>query len=97
MILQRSGDYCGGRCRSVIDQHDNRLGMGKIAGPRIIAFDIGLLASALRNDFAALEKRIRNFDRLIEQAARIGPERSEERRGGKECVSTCRSRRTPYH
>src|SRR3546814_13006111 len=25
------------------------------------------------------------------------PERSEERRVGKECVSTCRSRWTPYH
>src|SRR3546814_13942964 len=25
------------------------------------------------------------------------PERSEERRGGKECVSTCRSRWSPYH
>src|SRR3546814_13359495 len=25
------------------------------------------------------------------------PERSEERRVGKECVSTCRSRRAPYH
>src|SRR3546814_14197067 len=24
-------------------------------------------------------------------------ERSEERRGGKECVSTCRSRWSPYH
>src|SRR3546814_5432504 len=23
--------------------------------------------------------------------------RSEERRGGKECVSTCRARRSPYH
>src|SRR3546814_19222709 len=27
----------------------------------------------------------------------IGPERSEERRVGKECVSTCRSRWSPYH
>src|SRR3546814_9428356 len=26
-----------------------------------------------------------------------GPERSEERRVGKECVSTCRSRWSPYH
>src|SRR3546814_15575397 len=26
-----------------------------------------------------------------------GVERSEERRGGKECVSTCRSRGSPYH
>src|SRR3546814_12906019 len=27
----------------------------------------------------------------------IGALRSEERRVGKECVSTCRSRRSPYH
>src|SRR3546814_12466978 len=26
-----------------------------------------------------------------------GPERSEERRVGKECVGTCRSRWSPYH
>src|SRR3546814_3147818 len=28
---------------------------------------------------------------------RIGADRSEERRVGKECVSTCRSRWSPYH
>src|SRR3546814_10726418 len=27
----------------------------------------------------------------------VAPERSEERRVGKECVSTCRSRWSPYH
>src|SRR3546814_13267050 len=27
----------------------------------------------------------------------ISPQRSEERRVGKECVSTCRSRGSPYH
>src|SRR3546814_11245590 len=27
----------------------------------------------------------------------LSPERSEERRVGKECVSTCRSRWSPYH
>src|SRR3546814_17285798 len=27
----------------------------------------------------------------------LGPVRSEERRVGKECVSTCRSRWSPYH
>src|SRR3546814_15365615 len=32
------------------------------------------------------------FDGFIE-----GDKRSEERRVGKECVSTCRSRRSPYH
>src|SRR3546814_14004991 len=31
----------------------------------------------------------------IDQALRV--ERSEERRVGKECVSTCRSRWSPYH
>src|SRR3546814_18607597 len=30
-------------------------------------------------------------------ATDIGCERSEERRVGKECVSTCRSRWSPYH
>src|SRR3546814_11401442 len=30
-------------------------------------------------------------------AGREGDERSEERRVGKECVSTCRSRWSPYH
>src|SRR3546814_13380644 len=39
---------------------------------------------------------------LTESAAAQGkarpvPERSEERRVGKECVSTCRSRWSPYH
>src|SRR3546814_16211277 len=34
-----------------------------------------------------------DFSRLVEQ---VGP-RSEERRAGKECASTCRSRRSPYH
>src|SRR3546814_2598096 len=34
-------------------------------------------------------------DRLVPDLA--GGERSEERRVGKECVSTCRSRWSPYH
>src|SRR3546814_12880055 len=33
----------------------------------------------------------------IVQQAYLGAERSEERRVGKECVSTCRSRWSPYH
>src|SRR3546814_1391028 len=32
-----------------------------------------------------------------QQLERDGQRRSEERRGGKECVSTCRSRWSPYH
>src|SRR3546814_20905906 len=35
--------------------------------------------------------------RLIEAEVREMMQRSEERRVGKECVSTCRSRGAPYH
>src|SRR3546814_6033674 len=44
---------------------------------------------------------LRNGLRLDRLAFRIdggeAPGRSAARRGGKECVSTCRSRRSPYH
>src|SRR3546814_10568665 len=39
---------------------------------------------------------VRNGGAATASAARCG-ERSEERRVGKECVSTCRSRWSPYH
>src|SRR3546814_14262174 len=40
----------------------------------------------------------RSVRRELEAVARGGPQaRSEERRVGKECVSTCRSRWSPYH
>src|SRR3546814_18836858 len=38
-----------------------------------------------------------NASRLAVSAYLDGFERSEERRVGKECVSTCRSRWSPYH
>src|SRR3546814_5588810 len=34
---------------------------------------------------------------LDEPLSSLDAKRSEERRVGKECVSTCRSRRSPYH
>src|SRR3546814_15344354 len=36
-------------------------------------------------------------DALIDPEAEGAQQRSEERRVGKECVSTCRSRWSPYH
>src|SRR3546814_15667476 len=35
--------------------------------------------------------------RLVLLGEKVFPSRSEERRVGKECVSTCRSRWSPYH
>src|SRR3546814_9537125 len=37
------------------------------------------------------------WHRVIHLSCRSGHGRSEERRVGKECVSTCRSRWSPYH
>src|SRR3546814_20783357 len=37
------------------------------------------------------------MNRIQVQLSSLYPERSEERRVGKECVSTCRSRGSPYH
>src|SRR3546814_14964312 len=38
------------------------------------------------------------FGKAVQRAAELAQQgRSEERRVGKECVSTCRSRRSPYH
>src|SRR3546814_2911464 len=40
---------------------------------------------------------IGEFDKLVANAGTPVIVRSEERRVGKECVSTCRSRWSPYH
>src|SRR3546814_4987308 len=43
------------------------------------------------------EKGRKFFFKLLMFAVVAGHQRSEERRVGKECVSTCRSRWSPYH
>src|SRR3546814_20592371 len=40
---------------------------------------------------------LNRLDRVLRNEHRSGTARSEERRVGKECVSTCRSRWSPYH
>src|SRR3546814_6185003 len=61
---------------------------GQLAGEML-----DLLARPAEPDAAMLAQRAVHRDR--EPALRAG--RSEERRVGKECVSTCRSRWSPYH
>src|SRR3546814_13958360 len=51
--------------------------------------------AAERNEFALAEYRHHDTDIGKMCPAKIG--RSEERRVGKACVSTCRSRWSPYH
>src|SRR3546814_1869902 len=75
-----------------------RLLIGRGAGGDVLegvpenAITAGLLVHgkvALEHRAARAEGLDRGFD--------VGAPRSEERRVGKECVSTCRSRWSPYH
>src|SRR3546814_8960316 len=43
------------------------------------------------------QRRLGWFSQLVKAAPAWRENRSEERRVGKECVSTCRSRWSPYH
>src|SRR3546814_14799178 len=78
-----------------------RIESGEIAGPRIITAMSPLfppdgvpyyVREALPPEFLSLLSQPATAD---EAAAIV--RRSEERRVGKECVSTCRSRWSPYH
>src|SRR5262245_56651335 len=71
VILERTRHDFGGRGRAAIDQHDDWLVLGEIARPR--TEPLGLLggSAARRYDFALLQERVGDRDRLIEQSARI--------------------------
>src|SRR3546814_14858013 len=61
------------------------------------------LAGQVEDDFDILPARMKDFqhiliaDEQVEQRLQVDARRSEERRVGKECVSTCRYRWSPYH
>src|SRR3546814_15745200 len=56
---------------------------------------VDALVAAAEERFGAI--LIEQNDKWPVQRQRDLTRRSEERRGGKECVSTCRSRWSPYH
>src|SRR3546814_11668951 len=58
-----------------------------------VAHECEILAEIVDGDGTATQ-RLRD---AVESFARRALQRSEERRVGKECVSTCRSRWSPYH
>src|SRR3546814_16439216 len=72
--------------------------------PKRIARNVPQLVVAPRrehsrkpDDIAPYVERIVSGPYLVLFARQPRPGRSEERRVGKECVSTCRSRWSPYH
>src|SRR3546814_15864645 len=87
-------------------------GLGKATAQRLIALGARVtIADLPSSDGAAVAEQLGHGTRFVaadvtdeEQmkavfsaAAAQAPLRSEERRVGKECVSTCRSRWSPYH
>src|SRR3546814_15605300 len=96
-ISDWSSDVCSSdlKCGRITDTtrtfsaHWSRLGAASVRNPgfslvAIVVVVLVALAFALGS-----ERRM--------QPVHAGLRRSEERRGGKECVSTCRSRWSPYH
>src|SRR3546814_5595548 len=53
--------------------------------------------NSLRDPKFVREGELERFDVVVANPPFSMSERSEERRVGKECVSTCRSRWSPYH
>src|SRR3546814_19307888 len=61
-----------------------------------------LLASGMGDDgqsmiSSTIDERRMNYEQRLRKHVEEIVSRSEERRVGKECVSTCRSRWSPYH
>src|SRR3546814_16002503 len=60
-----------------------------------LVFEVGRMH--LDREAGAVGAHVGDFDDVAVAAAQRVAERSEERRVGKACVSTCRSRWSPYH
>src|SRR3546814_14471304 len=96
---QSKKEIIADRTGRVVNPHDIRILEVRVAS--VIAQTLSDSSATSDQDFAdsgeavsgpvVLEKLFRYI------CARHAPQRSEERRVGKECVSTCRSRWTPYN
>src|SRR3546814_3223289 len=81
--------------------HETITGLNRDLAPRFAAtpFCEGGFYGTRTKRFGALLRRSEHAAALVrcDKVLRIVETRSEERRVGKECVSTCRSRWSPYH
>src|SRR3546814_5486246 len=80
----RISDWSSDVCSSDLIGRAGNMGVGRIAQRRAGHFALGRFGNQV---YAAADTA----------ATRRRAVRSEERRVGKECVSTCRSRWSPYH
>src|SRR3546814_13792092 len=86
-LLRRTADACYRRRRAVL------LGWIVLAASLVVI--AGAAAGELDNDFDLPGAESQEAADLLRD--RGFADRSEERRVGQECVSTCRSRWSPYH
>src|SRR3546814_15645859 len=100
-ISDWSSDVCSSDLRDVLLKDytmNQRLNMNVSGGGKVARY---FVAGSFNQDNRILEVDNRNnFNNNINlktYSLRSNVNRSEERRVGKECVSTCRSRWSPYH
>src|SRR3546814_18231304 len=98
-ISDWSSDVCSSDLPLLV--HDREVFLGTSIGITLFPEDAVSATELMKNgDIAMYQAKVadkncfRFYSRAMDQAVE---RRSEERRGGKECVSTCRSRGWPYH
>src|SRR3546814_10932986 len=64
---------------------------------KIATIALGVFFPTVVSAYSAVDNVPRNLIRMAQSFGLSTRMRSEERRVGKECVSTCRSRWSPYH
>src|SRR6056297_157698 len=69
MILKRARNDFRRRGRASVDEHDDRLALGKIARRRVETVAILRVAAAGRDDLTRVEKSIGHPDRLAQKPA----------------------------
>src|SRR3546814_10620688 len=96
LVLQRFGDAGGGREERRVDAGVERLSHRAAVRPHPAHHGEGRAEEILDGGALAQEFRVEAESQAVADLPAAGA-RSEERRVGKECVSTCRSRWSPYH
>src|SRR3546814_14068119 len=101
-ISDWSSDVCSSDLSSVLEERESVSCLVKqpqpAQAPQDTILNIGFQLTGFQGHFGVRQGRevwIEDFHNIQRRATFSG--RSEERRVGKECVSTCRSRWSPYH
>src|SRR3546814_13477380 len=93
LAQRRSSFVCAESYNGIIDRVAETGTLGALAGRALV----GGHARQAECDVVSGKLEIDVVGVIVERRIKEGEIRSEERRVGKECVSTCRSRWSPYH